>query len=139
MRTRMVTRLSGEAPYVGRYLVVGLAALALHAAVAWSLVLTDTSVLVANALGFAAGWIVSFLGHYTFTFRARVPMRRAFFRFLAITVVLFVASNGIVGLGHSLAVVGDRWLPALGVAIVPCVSYLLSRLLVFAPLRNARS
>ncbi len=119
-----------------KFAVVGLAATALHLGVAWLLVSAGVRAQVANAEGFAAAVIFSFLGHTLFTFRSRVSLRRA---------ALFLAS-GLLGLltSHlvtSLALLGglrEHACIIAGAASVPFVTFAFNHKITYALHRSDR-
>jgi putative flippase GtrA len=73
--------------------VVGLLATAVHSAIYMAAVLQGVAPLVANLAGFGVAFLVSFLGHWRWTFvQAAAPVRRALLKFL-LTSLMGLASN----------------------------------------------
>ncbi len=115
-----------------RYLLVGGAATAVHAAVSITLLLlSDLSPLYGHVVGFTAGFIVSALGHAVYTFRLKRGHGPAIARFFAVALLALVASEA------ALAVLIGTWgiaplkaqLAAIAISVV--CSFTLARLWAF--------
>jgi putative flippase GtrA len=85
---------------------------------------------LANAAGFAAGYLSGYLLHRSFTFRSSVPHGRGLARWLAVTAFGYAANLAVlmwlVALGTDLLLS-----QALAVACYVAISFILGRLFVF--------
>lgn len=76
---------------------VGIGASVVHICIAWLAASAfQTPILIANAIGFAAGFIASYLGHYFLTFKSDRGHTAAFFRFVAVALLGFLINNCVV-------------------------------------------
>ena len=140
-----VTSLIAEAWRLGvqylRFGSVGLAATGTHAAVfVIAIDLLALPPLVANSVAFACAVIVSFIGHFHWTFRdetvgkrqSTVASRRAFARFAVVAMTGFALTSAVVY--AVIDVAGLSYLVALVfmVSVVPIVVFLLSKHWAFA-------
>jgi len=127
--------LAGVAPKAGRELLiaarfglVGLAATALHAAVVWTLIACARApALPANLIAFICAFGVSFAGNYLWTFRAPGRARRAFARFLVISVSGFAANTGLLALLLTFEFLDEATAAIAAIAAVPLVTFLGAR------------
>lgn len=112
-----------------RFGVVGVAATALHVGVVWTLVTYSTlPALVANLIAFICAFGLSFSGNYIWTFSAPGSPGRAMRRFFLISIAAFTANSTLL-----ITLLSSGWLspPRAAVAsaaIVPCISFIASRL-----------
>lgn len=115
-----------------RFGAVGLAATLVHfsVALAFGAVVGMSSVLLINAAGFLAALIVSFLGHYHFTFSSSQSYASAFTRFSIVALLCFTASSLCVTLSGYLQL-PDIVQLLFGVVVIPIVSYIASKKIVF--------
>lgn len=114
-----------------RFGIVGLVATLLHMAVAWTVNRLGVTPYAANALGFAAGFVIAYLGHFYWTFGRRGNHLRHQLRFIVVSAVSFALGNGVIwlvvdrlGLSFDLALV-------VIVLVVPPTSWMLSRVWAF--------
>ncbi|NWG46172.1 MAG: GtrA family protein [Alphaproteobacteria bacterium] len=120
-----------------RFGLVGVGATLVHACVGLGLEKgLGQPALGANLLGFFSGFIVSYLGHYTFSFRSSAAHGTALPRFFAIAMVGLGLNQAIVygmvnrmGLDYALAL-------AVIVVSVPALTFLLARSFAFGPRRE---
>ena len=115
--------------------VVGIVATVSHYLVALSLSKL-VGVFCANAVGYAGGMCVSYIGHHNLTFagtKGALPHHQAISRFVAASAIGFITSQGILYLAVSLLHLPD-WL-GLGLVViaVPIITFLLYQFWVFAP------
>lgn len=118
---------------ISRFAIVGMAATAVHIAMALCLNgLAAIPPLRANVLAFLMAWVISYLGNRGWTFAATTRHGVAMPRFLAVSLAGFAVNQALVFIITDLA--GQPlWMAMIPVAvIVPAVSFLLSRLWVFA-------
>lgn len=124
------TAIAGQALRFG---IVGVLATGVHAGVG-ALAVRGLGMpgLQASALGYLCAWWISFLGHYRFTFRSRQGLGAAFLRFVPHSLALFLLSFCLTAL---VALRGPELpqtvLPVLGAVLVPVLSFLSSKFLVF--------
>ncbi|KAJ56850.1 hypothetical protein ACMU_07885 [Actibacterium mucosum KCTC 23349] len=116
-----------------RFGAVGVVATLVHAAVGYGAVrLLGLPGLGANLVGFGIAWWVSFLGHYTFTFRGRANRMRALLRFVPHSLVMFgigMAATALVSV--QVTTLPQEALPVFGALVVPLLSFLSSKFYVF--------
>lgn len=127
-RSRLLAGAWREAVFGVRFALVGLCATAIHVtSVVVLITVVGISALPANVIAFCCSFFVSFIGNYLWTFG--VPGRPfvALSRFLVIAVTGFLANNTmlvlLLGGGQSAA-----YAAVVSAAVVPCVSFLGSRL-----------
>ena len=127
-----MTNLGKEVFRIARFGAVGLFATLVHFTVALSMkYLTGTSsVLLMNTCGFLVALVVSFFGHYHFTFSSSQIYTHAFARFFVVALGAFAASSLCIVL-TSYAHLPDFWRLFFGVLIIPIISYLANKKLVF--------
>ena len=120
-------------PQYGRFAVVGLGATALHVMVYVATIeLAGMAPPTANALGFAAGVNLSFIGHRRWTFRGvAADARRSLLRFWVVALAGFVLNAGFVQLVTGTFGLGYRWSLPLIVGVTPVLTFTLSRLWAF--------
>jgi len=110
-----------------RFGIVGLAATAVHAAVAITLVsLTEISPHIANVIAFAVAFSVSFAGHSRFTFRKEGSL----WRFIVTALTGFLA-NVLALEAMLLSSVPAQVAVGLATLAAPIVVFVLSKLWVF--------
>jgi putative flippase GtrA len=88
--------------------------------------------LLANALGFAAGYLSGYLLHRSFTFRSSVPHGQGLRRWLAATAFGYVANLAVL-MGLIAAGVNHVWAQAAAIAAYVMITFLLGRFFVFGP------
>ena len=126
----MIRPLAREA---GRFGIVGVAATLMHAGMAQlAHSLLAQPPLVANVMGFLAAFVISYGGHYHWTFASGVPHGTSLPRFLVVSLAAFMISEfivwvvtGVMGLSMAVAM-------ATVVGVVPLASFLINRNWTFA-------
>lgn len=115
-----------------RYGAVGLLATLVHflVAVTVGIFVGMSSVLLMNTAGFMVAFVVSFLGHYHFTFLSKKLRSIALAKFLLVALLAYAAS------ALSIELAGFAGVPDIirllaGVVVIPVVSYAVNRKLVF--------
>jgi putative flippase GtrA len=78
---------------LARFGVVGVAAMAVHWLVATTLVPLGLQPLIANVIGFAVAFNVSYWGHRNWTFEAEAGHQTTFWRFCAVACASFVLNE----------------------------------------------
>lgn len=127
-------RLSRELFTASRFAIVGVAATLVHMAVVWPLVaLRDVPALQANFIAYLCAFSVSFAGHYFWTFEAASPMRRAFVRFVAISLTGFLVNSSVLALLLRSELLTPATSTLAAATIVPVLSFVASRLWGFKP------
>lgn len=117
---------------MGRFTLVGILATILHISIAWLLIAhAGLYPLIANFLAFLGAFMLSFSGHYYWTFYSRANRTQALRRFFVISGTAFLVNN-IVLAGLLRA---DFITPVLATIcaafLIPVFTYILSRLWVF--------
>lgn len=122
--------LSATAGQATRFFAVGLLATGVHMAVAMAVVhFLAGTILAANIAGYCLAFLVSYLGHTTYSFRTGFS-RASFVRFLVLNTLLFLLSSLVswwldrIALNRYLGVV-------LIVGILPPTSFLVHKFLTF--------
>ncbi len=127
--TAIKTTLPGQ---ISRFAVIGLIASALHVTVAGGFYYeVHFHPLIANFTGFVFAWIVSFAGHYFWTFDRVSTMRRAMPRFLLVSLFGLLLNQVIVWLVVSFLGQSFTLAMALVVVIIPATSFIISKLWAF--------
>lgn len=115
-----------------RFGAVGLLATVVHFLVALGVgkMLGLSSILVMNIAGFLVALVISFLGHYHFTFSSSELYSRAFLKFFAVALLCLLASS------LCIAMAGYALLPNIiqlfiGAVVIPIISYIANKRIVF--------
>jgi putative flippase GtrA len=127
-----MTNLIGEFLRIARFGAVGLFATLVHFSVAITVgyVLGTSSVILMNTCGFLVALAISFFGHYHFTFVSSQIYSRAFARFFCVALAAYAASSLCIVL-TSYAQLPDILRLFLGALVIPVISYLANKKLVF--------
>ena len=119
---------AGAVRRIGRFGIVGLAATAIHLAVAQAaLLFAGLSPFAANVAGFLVAFLAGFAGHQWFTFRSATPLRQAFRRYGAIALTGFAVNNIILAGLVATGFVSEALALAFAILIVPAGTFLASR------------
>jgi putative flippase GtrA len=116
---------------LGRFATVGVAATLIHVGLAWLMARGfGTPPLIANAIGFAAAFACSYLGHFYWTFGQREghPVRLP--KFLIVSGTGFAVTNLITWITVTAALPVEVALFAI-LATVPAITWALSRFWAF--------
>jgi len=111
---------------------VGLAASAVHFAVAALLLAGDVPIFVANAAGFAVAFAVSYLGHHRLTFASRAGHARSMPRFLVTAGIGFAVNNGVLAALVWLTGRETSLFVAIAIGVAALVTWLLARFWAFS-------
>lgn len=127
-----MTNLVEELFRMARFGGVGLIATLVHflVAIAVGYLASTSSVMLMNTCGFLVALIVSFFGHYHVTFSSSQTYSRTFARFFLVALGAFAASSLCIAL-TSYAQLPDIWRLVVGALIIPIISYLANKKLVF--------
>ncbi|WP_306141870.1 GtrA family protein [Roseibium sp. MMSF_3412] len=127
--------LKTEGAAVGKFAIVGVLATLTHAVVASVLFETGLlAVVPSNVSGFLAAFIVSFSGHYFWSFshlRQAGTMLKSMTRFLIISVSGFALNSTILALWLAFAPWPEIYGLWLAIAVVPAFSFVGARLWAF--------
>ncbi len=117
---------------VARFSVVGIVATVVHVSVAILVIdYAGVSPVAGSVIGFLAAFLISYIGHFRFTFQVRGRYRDYVLRFAVGSLVSFVLSTVLVWvLTGPLRVDAKLALVATGI-VVPITNYLINRLWVF--------
>lgn len=138
--TRKLSKLTfwREALIAARFGFVGIIATAVHIMTVWIL-LEETAIapVTANTLAFLMAFAISFAGNYLWTFRSPGNPRRAVFRFFVIAACTFAVNTLLLSI-----LVHQGWFSSVvsaicSAAVVPVISFIASRLWVFAGPKGA--
>lgn len=115
-----------------RFGIIGVLATTTHIGIVWVLIASaGLHPLLANVLAFLVAFMVSFSGHYYWTFVSRVSRRQAIKRFFLISGSAFVVNNVVL-----VALLKDEQIAPLlatisAVFVIPVITYVLGRLWAF--------
>lgn len=114
---------------LGAFVIVGTTAAAVHFAVVWAAVDGGgLAPLVANVVGWACAFGVSFAGHHRWTFAAqRAPLGRSMRRFVLISAIGFAVNEAAYALLLQTSGLGYRAALALVLVGVAAFTYVLGR------------
>jgi putative flippase GtrA len=117
----------------GRFALVGLGATLVHVlAYAGAIELWGWAPLAANAIGFALGVNVSFLGHRSWTFRgAHAEAGPSLARFWVVALIGFALNSLFVHLVTGILGLAYHWAIPLIAGVTPLVTFALSKLWAF--------
>jgi len=112
-----------------RFGIVGLAASGVHIFVVWLLLrLTSYPTLIANTLAFITAFVVSFSGHYIWTFQTPGNPSKAIQRFLLISLLGFLANTMILAVILKLGWFSQLVSVIVSIFIVPIITFFACRL-----------
>lgn len=118
-----------------RFAFVGAAATLVHLGVAQSLLLlTGLNAYIANIAGFLCAFLLSYVGHYFFTFRHTGAHSAAIAKFLMLAIGGFALNNVILTTGILLGVPAYISL-FFATAVPPLAVFLVSRFVIFTETR----
>lgn len=121
---------------LARFGIVGVGATLTHLGVAYLLAShSEMPLVICNTMAFGVAFIVSFLGHYHWTFKPAGPARGSLFKFFAVAVLGLIASNILLFILVELNIANDFTKLLISIFIIPIVSYILSKCWAF---RNAK-
>ncbi len=115
-----------------KFSIVGVVATILHLLIALSLV-TYYSVhpILANFFAFLCAFMVSFFGHFHWTFSVAIDQRVALIKFFAVTMTAFAINNLLLMVLLNVTNLPKQWVVAMAAMIIPVVTFISSRLWVF--------
>lgn len=117
---------------IWRFVLVGILATTVHAGMALLLmVYAEFMPVIANLSAFLLAFIVSFTGHYYWTFSARVNRAQALKRFFIITGSAFAVNNVVLISLLKSGVIAPVLATIYAIFLIPVFTYVLSRLWVF--------
>lgn len=117
---------------IARFGIVGLSATFVHLGVAYLLAHNfDISLLLINLIAFCTAFLVSFYGHYHWTFQGQGSKRESFPKFLIIAVSGFLASTALLSLLIKFNISTDFIKLTISIFIIPVVTYTLSKTWAF--------
>jgi putative flippase GtrA len=113
----------------GRFVLVGIGATAIHVLIySGSIELLGAAPLLANALGFASGVNVSYVGHRRWTFRGTASGgRRSLVRFWAVALFGFALNSAFVQLVTGTLQLHYGWSVPLIAGVTPVLSFAISK------------
>ncbi|MEI7599105.1 MAG: GtrA family protein [Aestuariivirga sp.] len=127
-----MTNLVEEFFRMARFGAVGLISTLVHFLVAITVghFVDTSSVILMNTCGFLVALVVSFFGHYHVTFSSSQIYKHAFAKFFLVALGAFAASSLTIVLA-SYAQLPDIWRLFVGAMIIPIISYIANKKLVF--------
>ena len=124
-----IQRLASEGLITLRFGIVGIAATLTHAAVVTLLI--ETTALdprLANAIAFYVAFLVSFNGHFHWTFPKEAPVRQALWRFLLIALIGFGMNTLLLSVLLAEGIMPETVAALVSILAVPATTFLASRL-----------
>lgn len=118
---------------IGRFAIIGLLATILHIGMLWLLITQgDVYPIVANLLAFLVAFLLSFTGHYYWTFSSKRNRLQALWRFLIVSGSAFMLNNFVLAL--LLEVNGfPPVVSAVSAAfVIPVITFILGKIWVFS-------
>jgi putative flippase GtrA len=117
---------------MGRFTLVGIVATIVHISIAWLLIANaELYPLTANFLAFLCAFMLSFSGHYYWTFRSRANRAQALRRFFVISGTAFLVNNIVLTGLLRTDVIAPVLATICAAFLIPVFTYVLSRLWVF--------
>lgn len=133
-RTVIVARIWNEALFAGRFALVGVAATIVHILVVWMLIeLGNRTPLLANLAAFLTAFVVSFTGHYFWTFQVPGHLGRAVRRFFVISGSAFAINTGLLAVLLEASWLSGSVSAMLAAIVTPVITFAASRLWGFNP------
>jgi putative flippase GtrA len=124
-----VQRLASEGAITLRFGIIGIAATITHAGVVTLLI--ETTALdprFSNAIAFCIAFIVSFNGHFHWTFPKAAPARQALWRFLVIALLGFGINTLLLSVLLKKAVMAETIAALISILAIPATTFLAARL-----------
>lgn len=119
---------------IARFGLVGVGATLVHMSVALGLErLADLPLALINLIGFCTAFILSFCGHYYWTFRSNGPRHQAFLRFFIVALIGFGASTVMLATLQAIGFAGDTAKLMISILVIPPVTFVVGKLWAFAP------
>jgi putative flippase GtrA len=116
-----------------KFAVIGLVATAVHVSVVWGLITYgDAPPFLGNTIAFLTAFCFSFSGHYWWTFQNPGNRSRAFWRFLAVSVIGFLSNNALLGVLIAAGLMPVARASVVAALVIPVISYLSGRLWAFS-------
>jgi putative flippase GtrA len=117
---------------IGRFAIIGVLATIVHIAIVWVLIAhAGLFPIVANLLAFLVAFILSFSGHYYWTFYSRSDRMQALRRFFVISGSAFVLNNIVLTGLLSIEIITTVMAAIYAAFLIPAFTFILSRLWVF--------
>lgn len=111
-----------------RFGLVGVAATLVHLLVANMVLITcSSSVYLSSLCGFATAFLVSYLGHYYFTFQTKKAHQETLIRFFSIAFGGFLGSYIVLALLARLDLPSETIRLTISILIIPVITYLLAK------------
>ncbi len=104
-----------------RFAGVGLAATAVHAAIAW-LLLAPVGPYLANAAGFLVALAITYAGNYFYTFRSTADHKETVIRFLVVSAATIAVSQWVL-VGFAMMGANQRAALLLAVGVIPVLRF----------------
>lgn len=117
---------------IGRFTLIGILAASVHISIAWVLIAQAIfTPLPANIIAFLLAFMVSFSGHYYWTFGARSDIFQSLRRFLIIAVCAMIINNLILVFLLQYKLIPAVLSVVIAACIIPVVTYILSHFWAF--------
>ena len=128
----MLGRYLTELLLIVRFAIVGVAAAVVHMSSAMLfLYALELSPMYSNVNAFFVAFLFSFVGQYFWTFKSQANKKKALILFFAVSLAGFAANNILLFYMLKISILEPQWAIILSAAIIPMVTYTMSRLCVF--------
>lgn len=116
---------------LARFGVVGVGAMTVHWLVVAAIVPLGIRELIANVIGFAVAFNVSYFGHHYWTFASTAETTTTFKRFLTVAITSFIVNECLYSLLLNFTTLDYRTALAIVLVAVAALTFVLSRLWAF--------
>ena len=107
-----------------RFALVGIAATLVHLTIVWSVIRAGLAPpFLANLIAFLIAFVVSFSGHYYWTFKTRLPRHHAAARFFLIAVTGFAFNSFVLILIVRQDWMAPEWAAVISTLFVPAITF----------------
>lgn len=115
-----------------RFGIVGLSATFIHLGIAILLAnISDINLFIINTIAFLCAFIVSFCGHYFWTFKSSAPKLSSFIKFFAVAFAGLCASQAMLGALIFIGITNVILKLMISILIIPIVTYVIGKLWAF--------
>ena len=117
---------------LARFSAVGVLVTIIHIGVAMiGVTVADANPTVSSMIGYAVAFLVSYIGHFRFTFAVPGRYRDYLMKFAVTSLASFVLSTGVVGFATAILKIDYRPVLISLAIVVPVCNYLVNRFWVF--------
>ena len=89
------------------------------------------SVLISNSLAYSIAVVVSFVGHYYWTFPEKSSVWGALYRFVPASLLIFGVNNFVLAFLIDLKLANEYWSVLFSQSVIPVTSFIINKKIVF--------